>query len=360
VDVGPRWTGRSLPLDDLEHVFQSTRGLWSELDGARILITGGTGFFGQWLLGSLLFAARTLRLDLQVVVLTRDAERFRRAALHIANDPRLRVLVGDVRTFDLPDERFSHVIHAATDAGTRLNEDDPLLMVSTIVDGTRRVLDLARRHEVRALLLTSSGAVYGRQPPDLSCIDETFAGAPDPVRAQSAYGEGKRVAEHLCALYHTKFGVPAKIARCFAFIGPGIQLDAQYAIGNFIRDALRGGPIMIKGDGTPYRSYLHTADLAVWLWVILLRATPARPYNVGSETAVTIADLAQRIAARVGTIVHFADSPASGVLAERYVPCTARARDELGLKLRIDLDDALDRTLRWYRGQGTTSTAVLA
>jgi nucleoside-diphosphate-sugar epimerase len=338
---------RQLPREDLEHIVERASDVWDSLDGAKLFVTGGTGFFGRWLLESLLFAADRRRLTVTAVVLTRSVERFRRSSA-AADDPRLRVLEGDVRSFDVPNEAFTHVIHAATDASARLNEQNPLLMLDTIIDGTRRVLEVARRSEARAVLFTSSGAVYGRQPPDLSHIPEEFPGGPDPVEARSAYAEGKRAAEQLCAAYGHDHGLAIKIARCFAFVGPHLPLDAHFAIGNFIRDALRGGPVEVRGDGTPYRSYLYAADLMVWLLTILVRARPMRPYNVGSDDARTVAEIARLVARIAGAETRVAGSPAPGVAAERYVPSTRRARDELGLSAAIPLDEAITRTLRWY------------
>jgi dTDP-glucose 4,6-dehydratase len=141
------------------------------------------------------------------------------------------------------------------------------------------------------------------------------------------------------------------IARLFAFAGPHLPLDLNFAIGNFVRDALKGGPIQIAGDGTPKRSYLYAADLAVWLWTILLRGQPARPYNVGSDEEVNIAELAELVLrnAAPGTSIEIAQSPKPGVPPARYVPCVNRAREELGLRVRIPLDEAIRRMFDWYR-----------
>ena len=213
--------------DDLDHILAHTEGLWDELRGQRLFITGGTGFFGCWLLESLLWANDRLALGTSAVVLTRDPGAFRAKAPHLAGHPSIQLLEGDVAAFPFPSGHFSHVIHAATEASAQLNREQPLRMFDTIVEGTRHVLDFASQSGARKLLLTSSGAVCGRQPPDVTHVPEDYLGAPDPADPLSAYGEGKRAAELLCALYARPGGLEAKIARCFAFVGPYLPLDAH-------------------------------------------------------------------------------------------------------------------------------------
>jgi dTDP-glucose 4,6-dehydratase len=334
---------------DLDRVLANTRELWEELRGARVFITGGTGFFGCWLLESLLWANDQLKLGVSVVALTRNASAFERKAPHLARHPAVSLHEGDARTFTLIDKRYSHVIHAATDSSTTLAYDDRLRVFDTIVEGTRRTLELARRSGAKRFLLTSSGAVYGRQPSELMHLPEEYIGAPDVSDWRQVYAEGKRAAEMLCALYADAKLQPT-IARCFAFVGPYLPLDVHFAVGNFIRDAMHEGPIRISGDGTPYRSYLYAADLATWLWTILLRGQPLRPYNVGSEAAISIADLAHTVARtlRPSAAVDVSGTPTPGRPAERYVPSTARIRQELGVGMTVNLEEAITRTAQWH------------
>ena len=328
---------------DLDRLFGAAPGPWEELRDARIFLTGGTGFFGGWLLESLLAANDRRGLGATVTVLTRDPEAFRRARPRLAGHAAVSLLLGDVLTLSPPETRFTHVLHAATPASAKLNLEAPRLMFETIVEGTRRVLEVARSSGARRFLLTSSGAVYGPQPPDLSHVSEDHAGAPDPCAPGSAYGEGKRAAELLCALAGREHGFDPVIARCFAFAGRYLPLDAHYAIGNFVRDALAGGPIRIAGDGTPLRSYLYGADLAAWLWTLLTRGQPARPYNVGSERAVSISELAGIVARVLGVArgVEVAAVSEPGRPPSRYVPSTRRAREELGLAERFTLEESI-------------------
>lgn len=335
--------------NDLDHVLAHTEGLWDELRGQRIFITGGTGFFGCWLLESFAWANDKFGLNATAVVLTRNVAAFRQKAPHLALHPAIRVHIGDVRTFEFPAGQFSHVIHAATEASAKLNAENPLLMLDTIVEGTRHTLDFAVACGAKKFLLTSSGAVYGKQPPEMTHIPEDYPGAPDPLDPSSAYGEGKRMAELLCALYHRQSGIETKIARCFAFVGPYLPLDAHFAIGNFIRDALAGGPIRVTGDGSPYRSYLYAADLAIWLWTLLFKAQPIRPYNVGSEDARPIAAMANAVAGAFdGMAVRIAQHSMDGTVSQ-YVPETSRAEDDLRLETWISLGNAIARTLNYNR-----------
>lgn len=331
---------------DLDHVLAHTPGLWEELRGQRIFITGGTGFFGCWLLESFCWAADKLQLGATAVVLTRRPEAFQAKCPHLAGHPAIRLHGGDIRDFAFPSGRFSHVIHAATEASAQLNAENPLLMFDTIVGGTRRALDFAVQAGARTFLFTSSGAVYGRQPPDVTHIPEDYAGAPDPTDPRSAYGEGKRAAELLCALYAKQHGLESKIARCFAFVGPYLPLDAHFAVGNFIRDALAGGPIRVNGDGTPYRSYLYAADLAVWLWTILLRGVANEAYNVGSSDARTLADVARLVASAAGAGEILIDGRVAGGRSNAYVPDPARASAKLGLQSWITIEQSIARTLQ--------------
>jgi nucleoside-diphosphate-sugar epimerase len=334
---------------DLDHVLAHTEGLWEELRGKNIFITGGTGFFGCWLLESFLWANEKLRLAATAVVLSRNTEAFRRKAAHIASHPAIQLHVGDVRSFSFLEGEFSHIIHGATESSTQLNPGNPLLMLETIVEGTRQTLEFALRCGARKFLFVSSGAVYGKQPPEITHIPEDYLGAPDLTDPSSAYGEGKRAAEMLCTLYANQYGLETKIARCFAFVGPYLPLDAHFAIGNFIRDGLRGGPIQVSGDGTPYRSYLYTADLAVWLWTILFKGISCHPYNVGSEENLTIAELARAVAktfqSKIDVLIAKEIIPNKSV--ERYTPSTQRVKNELALRQEIDLQEAIRRTADW-------------
>lgn len=336
-----------LPSDDLIGITERLRPLWAELDGAQVLLTGGTGFWGTWLLESCLWAADALGFDVAIEVLTRDPARFSSRSPHLAAHPRVRFLAGDVALFKASTP-YTHILHAATDTSGPQTSANPLAYFDTIVAGTRAVLEAARPTRAR-VLLASSGAVYGPQPPELTHVPEDFGGGPRPFAAGSVYAEGKRAGETLGAIAAQAWDLPVIVARGFAFVGPHLPLDQHFAIGNFIGDGLAGRPIQVGGDGTPWRSYMYAADMAVWLWTMLLRGEPGAAYNLGSDEAVTIRDTAERVAAEVAQPVAVAGTPVPGAPAARYVPNIQLARNTLGLTLAHDLTDGIRRTLAWHR-----------
>lgn len=342
---------RGLPIEDLENAISGIHPHWDQLKNGRIFVTGATGFFGTWILESFFFANEKHQLNAQLVGLSRRPELFKKKWPHLFRANNITLLRGDVRDFEFPEGGFSHVIHGATTPSVTVPSNE---MFETIILGTRRTLQFAEQKKVKRFLFVSSGAVYGKQPVDLMQIPETFTGGPDIMNPVSIYGEGKRVGELLCAVAHHQKGIEVAIARCFAFVGPHLPLDAHFAIGNFIRDALRGLAIQVK-DGRPFRSYLYASDLVRWLWTILFLGKACRPYNVGSDQAIAVAELAQRVNSLLkGSHAN----PSSAALevgprgfAPRYVPSTRRCQEELFLRQTIPLDLAIRKTADWAKVQ---------
>lgn len=324
---------------DLDAIDGSLAPHWPQLEGARMFMTGGTGFIGRWMLEAL---ARS-GVDADVVLLSRDPAGFARKAPRLAE--RFALAEGDITSFTAPEGDFTHVIHAATDASAELNAGDPRRMFDTIVAGTRRALDFAQERGAKRFFFLSSGAVYGAQPWEMPQVAEDWWGGPDPRDPKSAYGEGKRAAETLCAIYGRQFGLDIVTARIFALLGPLLSLDIHFAAGNFIRDAIAGRTIRVESSGEAVRSYLYAADLTVWLWTLLIRGEPGAVYNVGSEEAVSIAELARRTAFVMRAPgVDILGKPDPGWNPGRYVPSTEAIRRDLGVLPTTGLNEAIRRT----------------
>lgn len=288
----------------------------------------------------------------EVVVLSRNPGQFLASCPEFTRKKSILFVKGDILQRDsLPwGHTFTHVLHAATDSiiGPSLT---PLQRYDQIVEGTRNILDLAVATGARRFLMTSSGAIYGPQPADLDAIPEDWPGSPPLGEPNTAYGQAKRAAEHLCALVGKQHGLESVVARCFAFVGPDLSLDAHFAIGNFIRDALTADAITVSGDGTPLRTYLDQTDLAHWLFTLLDQARPGQTYNVGSDEVISIANLAHLVREILAPQkpVRILDQPAPGAARNRYVPDIRKAREELGLNVTIPLAEAIRRSGESHR-----------
>jgi len=342
---------KPFPTEDLDQVLERTTDVWSRFDRARLFVTGGTGFVGSWLLEVVQRANRVGASRIETVVLSRDPDRARAVAPHLFNAPGITLVKGDVTNFEADVGTIDVCIHAATDVADPDKTADALRIFDAGVIGTRRVLDLALRNGASRFLLTSSGAVYGKQPPSLPKVPETFEGAPDSLDVSTAYGQGKRAAEWLTCAYARQHALHVSIARIYALIGPAIPLDGPFAAGNFVRDTLAGRQIALKGDGRPLRSYLYMADMCVWLLRMLDRGENGQAYNVGSEHAISIAELARQIERISGSAAPAASGPAetSDDAPPRYVPDTSKARHALDVDAFTPLEVALSKTINWHR-----------
>jgi nucleoside-diphosphate-sugar epimerase len=333
---------------DLSDILAMTDALWPKLRGAHLLITGATGLIGCWLLEALRHADITHRLGIRVTALTRDSAAFRHKAPHLADYESFHFIRGDITNFQMGDEKISHLIHAATDTTGILSQTNPRGLFETIVDGTRQTLDVAGSRGVDRILFLSSGAVYGPQPSAIERVTENSADAPDCLNIDNVYAEGKRAAEMLCTIHGKQFDKDIVIARIFSLLGPYQVLDAHFAAGNFILAAMRGKPVIVNGDGTPYRSYLYMSDLTTWLLHLLVRGKAGVAYNVGSDEAITIAKLAERVASVLNSgDVRILGAKDSGWNQGRYVPSTDLVRRELNLSRTVGLDEAIRRTALW-------------
>lgn len=320
----------------------------------HLLLTGGTGFFGRALLRRWIEGGDAMLVPARVTVVSRSPDRFRQAHPDLCAMPGLELVAGDIcDAASLPKGRaFTHVIHAAADStlGPQLS---PLQRFDQILEGTRNVLELAVQSGARRLLFTSSGAVYGAPPPGLVKIPESWRGMPDPLDPANAYGVAKRSAEHLCVLHARPGGLQVVIARCFAFVGPDLPLDVHFAIGNFIRDALWSERIVVGGDGSPLRSYLYQSDLAHWLMELLMRGEGSQAYNVGSDEAISVLELAHLVRDTLAPCkpVEILGAASQGLYQRNtYIPDITKAQEALAVRVSVPLRDAIIAAARGIKG----------
>ncbi len=295
----------------------------------KILVTGGTGFFGCSLLDMI---AAGNWLDRRFFLLSRRAEEFAQMHPEYAQLDNVEFISGDVRNLEKLDAGFDHIIHAATPA---VDAPDDAELHDIIVSGTEEVLSFAKCCHVKKLLYISSGGVYGSGTKPFS--EKT------PCQPHTVYGKAKLTAEKLVL----DSGIPSVVMRAFTFAGKHLRRDVHFAFGNFIADALAQRDIVIKGDGTPLRSYMHSDDLARWMMIMLLEGRAGKVYNCGSPEAVSIKALAERINAQLNPAgkISVLTPAVPGAPVSSYVPDVKLAENELGLSLQVSLDEAIKRSV---------------
>ncbi|CAN5393823.1 NAD(P)-dependent oxidoreductase [soil metagenome] len=296
-----------------------------------LLLIGGSGFFGKSVLDSYARGLLAPWHVARVIVVARQASRLR--AWHpLLVGAGVELIDADIATVGaMP--HADYVIHAASSSDARAYAANPLAERANILGAIENYCRIAARdHRDSRIVYTSSGAVYGQQPDTLSHIPEDFVAgdAAGLVAYKRDYAEAKRLSEDALARLGAR-GLNVAVARCFAFVGAHLPRDQHFAIGNFLADGIAGRPVRVAARKPVYRSYMHADDLVRWLMTLAARATPACPvYNVGSDQAVSMGDLARAVAARFGVAAEVPEVTDPGV--DRYVPSIARAR-ALGLTL---------------------------
>lgn len=351
----------ALPESDLKDIVREAKH-WQQLCGGHLLLTGGTGFVGKWLLGSFLTANRELNLQAKITVLTRDPGAFLARWPELGKEKNLYWLRGDIKSFVFPSSElsFTHVIHAA--ALVSPNVDSHAIWDNLVLGIDNLLTQLGRCQEVLKsrpkLLIISSGAVYGQRSGDNQPCSEFLLTCPDSMQISSAYGLGKRVSEYKAMLFSSKTQWLCTVARLFAVLGPHLPLDGSFAAGSFLKNACSGEAITIKGDGKATRSYLYASDMASWLWSILFNGQNCSAYNVGSTTAISMAKFAQTVADCAVTHnggqkveVKILDQATDSLGPRFYLPDTTKAQGELDLRQYTKLEDAILKTINWIKKQ---------
>ena len=344
----------SLSAADMESCARRLGNRLDPLRGATIFLTGCTGFIGKWLVEALLCANDLMSLNCRLHLLTRSPQNFFQSMPHIAGRTDLVTVAGSL--LDAPESSFptmDYVVHGANLVvlPTPQWAADHCRLATL---GTERLFRLAADSGCRGALLLSSGAVYGTQALGLAA---PFAEEPqtlaDRINESALYGETKRFTELFAVSLGQQYNIRVPVARCFAFCGGYLPLNSPHALISFIRDARAGRKICIRGDGRAQRSYMYGSDMAVWLLAMLVEGPHGQALNVGSEQAVSIADLAQLVQKlHGGGSVQILNETVSANAPSVYLPSTGLTRATLLVEETVPLEQGLANTLEWFNNSG--------
>lgn len=336
--------------EDCERVFKSSSNQLEELNNSSVLIAGGTGFVGLWLVEFLSFLNDSFNSGIEIHLLSRNRERFLSAVPHVTNRRYINFIRNDVRSVSELPRNLNYIIHAAGNPDNRAHSTRPFDTITTIAEGTSALLRAADRvANLKMFISLSSGNVYGVQPESVDKIREDFTGFVSSTDLNAVYAEAKRYSESLITAARGEMRLPVCIVRPFSFLGPYQAKDAPWATNNFIFDALHGRSIRILGDGTTIRTIMYGADLALWILTIMVKTMTGRVYNVGSDEGKTLYELASMVSScfspRPDVLLNC--SMAGTIPNNRIVPDISLACSEFGLKIYTDIKTTIERTIIW-------------
>lgn len=359
---------REVVEQDLDYICGRLEAELTEMAGSRLLITGGAGFLGHYLVQAALHWNRGVEAERRIEVTIFD-NWIRGVPAWLGPlraDPMLRVADYDLAK-PLPADMggFDYVIHGASIASPTFYRQYPIETMDANVNGLRSLLDHARAQmekgkPVRGFLFFSSSEIYGDPDPANIPTPETYRGSVSCTGPRACYDESKRYGETLCVNFAQVYGLPVKVARPFNNYGPGLRITDRRVLPDFVRDVLAGRDIVLLSDGSPTRTFCYVADAVVGYYKVLVRGRPGEAYNVGADSPeVSMAELAGEVVALArelwgyeGRVVRGRSDDAAYLTDNpvRRAPALAKARAELAYDPGVPFTEGLRRSLIWYNG----------
>lgn len=365
---GSLTTAEEVVQADLTYICELLSEEFRLLSGKRLLITGGAGFLGYYLVQSVLHwnSHNPTSAPVDVVVYDNFIRGLPEWLRQLSNDPNLLLIEHDI-TYPLPGNigDFQYIIHAASIASPTFYRRYPIETMDANVNGLRFLLDYclhqkAKGTPVEGFLFYSTSEIYGDPTPENIPTAETYRGNVSCTGPRACYDESKRYGETLCVNFALQHGLPIKTARPFNNYGPGLKITDRRVLPDFARDILSGGNIVMLSDGAPTRTFCYVADAIVGYYKVMFKGRAGEAYNIGVESPeISMAEFAQRLVGLARELfdyqgnVVFRTSPENDYLVDnpnRRCPVIDKAREELGYYPGIDVEEGLRRSLVWYSG----------
>jgi UDP-glucuronate decarboxylase len=352
---------------DLDYVCANLRDELGQIAGKDLLITGGAGFLGYYLVLAPLHWNKTAdrASKIRVTVYDNFKRGMPRWLMDLENDPFLTIVRHDV-TRPLPADMrdFQYIIHAAGIASPMYYRKYPLQTIDANIVGLRNLLDYSVRQAdrskkaVEGFLFYSSSEIYGDPPPEAIPTTEDYRGNVSCTGPRACYDESKRFGETLCVTFARQHGLHVTMARPFNNYGPGLKITDGRVLPDFARDVLNGRDIMMYSDGSPMRTFCYAADAITGYYKVLVKGHPGEAYNIGVERPeISMRELAEKVIATAGQLFGYngklivAPSQEADYLVDnpkRRCPNIAKAGRHLDYRPSILIDEGLTRSLTWY------------
>lgn len=360
----------SVVADDLAQMGRRLADVFGAMSGDNLLITGGAGFLGYYLVQAPL-AWNAANSDMPPISVTVH-DNFARGVprwLDQLDDANLRVIRRDVLSPLPADEpSFQWIIHAASIASPIFYRQFPIETMDANVDGLRLLLEHMRTRAdgddpVKGFLFFSTSEIYGDPDPASIPTPETYRGNVSCTGPRACYDESKRYGETLCANFARQYGLPIGVARPFNNYGPGLRIDDGRVLPDYARDILNNRDIVMLSDGKATRTFCYVADSCTGYYLILGNAAryPGEAFNIGTDgPEIDMRELADRVVALGGELFGYegevvqrtSDDPDYLVdNPNRRCPIIDKARDMLGYEAEVGIDEGLRRALQWYESE---------
>lgn len=272
---------KCISVDDLQYIENSVD--MSKLKGKTIMVTGATGLIGSWIIKSLLHFGIDNEDAPVVLAVVRNMEKAKRVFGKFVENPQLHFIVSDICELKNPETRVDYIIHAASQTSSKAFVQKPVETIKTAIEGTMRVLNIAKENQVDGFLYLSSMEVYGCPETDDKINEQHFTNL-DTTKVRTCYPESKRMCENLCVSYGCEYAVNTKIIRLTQTFGPGVEYDDGRIFAEFARCVMEEKNIILHTKGNTKRSYLYTADAVSAIFSVLLKGKNGEAYNAANES----------------------------------------------------------------------------
>lgn len=324
---------------------------FEELKYHTVLVTGATGLIGSQFIRALAYCNSKMSLHMRILALVRNLEK---AKVIFGTAEGITIIKGDVTTSFteyLPENvKIDDIIHAASITASKMMISNPVETISTALDGTKNMLELAKKHNA-VMLYISSMEVYGTFEQE-TYVSEKDMGYLNPLAVRSNYPLCKRMCENMCIAYHTQYGVSVRIARLSQTFGAGILPGENRVFAQFAKSVILNENIVLHTKGLSQGNYCYTRDTVAALILLLCKGEDGQAYNVSNEeTHTTISDMAHLVAEKIagGKIQVIYDIPKEntyGYASETKMKLNTTKIKSLGWHPTVGLEEAYCRLIQ--------------